>query len=102
MESINQVFTDYKVRVRLIENTDLTKLKNIQAGMELSWQTLLELRMLIQSQNAFPTPKNEIHFFKNIKPFVLGRLKFFGELQNFELKWPKSNVKDQKKYIESS
>ena len=102
MKSIDQVLTDYKLRVQLIENTDLSKLKNIKAGIELSRQTLLELRTLTQLENSFPIQEDEIHFFKKTKPFVLGRLKFFGELQKFELKWPKSNVKDQKKYIESS
>ncbi|MGV8815909.1 MAG: RteC domain-containing protein [Gelidibacter sp.] len=102
MKSINQVLTDYKHSLQLIEKTDLTKIKNIKAGIELSRDTILKLRALIQSPNSFAIEEDEIHFFKNIKPFVLGRLKFFGELQKFELKWPKSNVKDQKKYIETS
>src|SRR5690606_27415418 len=102
MKSINQVLTDYKHSLQLIEKADLTKIKNIKAGIELSRNTILKLRELIQSPNSFAIEEDEIYFFKNIKPFVLGRLKFFGELQKFELKWPKSNVKDQKKYIETS
>ncbi|MGV8816017.1 MAG: RteC domain-containing protein [Gelidibacter sp.] len=77
-------------------------MKNIKVGIDLSMQTMKELRKLTQLQNSFPTQEDEIHFFKNIKPFVLGRLKFFGELQKFELKWPKADVKSQKKYIRSS
>ena len=102
MTSIHQVLTAYKLRVQRIENTDLSKLKNIKAGIELSREILLVLRKLTQSPISFPSQKEEIDFFKNTKPFVLGRLKFFGELQKFELTRPKSNIKDQKKHIESS
>ena len=102
MESINLVLKEYKFHVQTIENSDLTKIRNLKEGMHLSDQAIWSLRTLVREYNGFETQKDEIHFFKNIKPFILGRLQFFGELQKFELKWPKADVKTQKKYIRAA
>lgn len=102
MESINQVLKDYKLRLQYIENTDLTKIKNLQNGINISQQTLLELRSIIRTHDGFKNEDDEIRFFKHIKPFVFGRLRFFGELQRFVLKYPKADVRNQKKYIRSA
>ncbi|RXJ43718.1 RteC domain-containing protein, partial [Gelidibacter gilvus] len=102
MESINLVLKEYKLQVRIIENSDLTKIRNLKEGINLSGQTILDFRLIIRAGNGFSAQEDEIHFFKNIKPFILGRLQFFGELQKFELKWPKADVKTQKKYIRAA
>lgn len=99
MESINQVLKDYKLQVQCIESTDLSKLKNINAGIQLSVKAMFDLRLLVRSNNYFANKEDEIQFFKYTKPFISGRLKFFGGLHKFALKCPKVDVRNQKKYI---
>lgn len=102
MEAINQVLNDYRTSLQSIENSDLTKVSNLKKGIDLSAQTIFQLRLMSRASNCFQTQEDEICFFKYIKPFVSGRLKFYGELQKFQLKWPKADVKNQKKYIRAA
>jgi len=59
---------------------------------------LIDLRKLVL-QNGFLAQQQEITFFKQTKPTILGQLIFFSHLHDFELKKQIMGNKDFKRYI---
>jgi hypothetical protein len=59
---------------------------------------LLELREYVNRSN-FKNRKEEIHFFKVIKPFVLGEYLYYSKLWEVLTRQPVTSVKRRKKYL---
>jgi len=99
MESINKITQNYQDKILQIDYLNQTNLENLKTGINISRETLVELRKLIRKKSYFSNQEDEIIFFKQIKPFIFGRLKYFIELHNFQLEWPKADIRKQKKYL---
>lgn len=52
-------------------------------------------------KNQFTNVKDEIHFFKEIKPAIYSKLIFFVKVFNIESKRPNGSLKSQKKHLQS-
>ncbi len=52
-------------------------------------------------KNDFQSEQEEIHFFKKIKPLVLGKMLFYQKLIDIEMLCFKSNLKQQVKYYKT-
>lgn len=98
MKIIDKIFVRYKDEIAIIENSNLTKSKNLEKGIQLSWEYLYQFRELIRNQD-FETKKEEIKFFKVQKPFVEGRLQFFKRTLKFIVSFPNSNAALKRKLI---
>ncbi|WP_417200302.1 RteC domain-containing protein [Bizionia sp.] len=99
MESINKITKTYQEEILQIDYLNITDLENLKTGINISKKILLDLRKLIGKKSYFINQEDEILFFKHTKPFIFGRLKYFIELHNFHLEWPKADVKKQKKHV---
>ncbi|EGV43641.1 hypothetical protein BZARG_2762 [Bizionia argentinensis JUB59] len=99
MESINKITKNYHEEIQQIDDLNISDLNYLKAGVNISKRTLLELCDLIHINTYFICPEDEIIFFKHIKPSILGRLKYFVELHNFQLEWPKVDIRKQKKHL---
>ncbi|TGV03353.1 RteC domain-containing protein [Flavivirga rizhaonensis] len=58
--------------------------------------SLLRKKMM---EKGFDSPKEEIRFFRNIKPIPLSQLIYHTEIHNFELSFPENCIEVQRKYI---
>lgn len=52
-------------------------------------------------KNSFKTKQEEIYFFKEIKPQILGKILFYQNLIDIEILYSKTNVKQQIKYYKT-
>ena len=65
--------------------------------VEFLQRSLEDLRTYIVN-HPFSSKEEEIHFFKHIKPEVLGRLLYFTEIYNTEMRKPHGSIEVLKKY----
>ena len=65
--------------------------------VEFLQKSLEDLRTIVM-EHPFVSKDDEIHFFKYIKPEVLGRLLYFTEVYNVEMRKPNGSIDSVKKY----
>ena len=95
---IKNVITTYKENILIIEKSDLSVVVNSSKGIQISRDCLQQLRLIVRD-NQFNSIQEEIDFFKEQKPFVYGRLKFFVKIHKSVLERPKTSIERQRKYI---
>ena len=69
-----------------------------EAGITQAERYLKRLRKEVVKK-GFHTPKEEIHFFKHVKPRFFSKLIYYAKLFNIESKRPRGSVKSQIKYL---
>ncbi len=73
--------------------------KQCNLAIELSRNLLTDFKEMVR-KHGFKDEKEEIHFFKKIKTVPLENIVYHFELRTFEIKFPKTGIGLQKKYIE--
>jgi len=96
---IDKILKDFDKEIENLEKDIEDVLFKAEKGIKLSKQALIGLRILI-IENGFKNAKNEIQFFKNIKPQIYSRLIYYVILFNIESKRPRGSSKPQKKYLD--
>ncbi|HLV38541.1 RteC domain-containing protein [Xanthomarina sp.] len=99
MIKIDKILKDFDKEIENLEKDIEDVLFKAEKGIKLSKQALIGLRILI-IENGFKNAKNEIQFFKNIKPQIYSRLIYYVILFNIESKRPRGSSKPQKKYLD--
>lgn len=99
-ERIRKILAVFKDKISLIDNSNLHEFANVEKGIQISRACVQELRMVLRS-GEFATKETEIEFFKNQKPFVYSRIKFYSKLYNFLLERPAGSSKRQRDFIDS-
>lgn len=97
---IEKILNDYKSNLEQVENGNLDMFHIVEMGIKISRKTIQELRIVIRA-GTFENKENEIEFFKNQKPFIYGRLKFYAKLYKFLLQRPRGLDKSKRLYIDS-
>lgn len=96
---INIILDQYKIDIGPVESADLNEFSNVELGINISRNCLQKLRIAIRT-NEFESQEEEIDFFKNIKPYVYSRLKFYAKLYNFLIERPTGSIKSQRNFID--
>lgn len=99
-KKINNILSNYRIENSEIAKMNLDNLSNIGKGIHISRKYLQELRVVLRSGD-FKDKLNEVKFFKEQKPYIHGRLKFYVKLYNFFTHRPLGSVKSQHFYIDS-
>lgn len=99
-KKINNILSNYRIENSEIAKMNLDNLSNIGKGIHISRKYLQELRVVLRSGD-FKDKLNEVRFFKEQKPYIHGRLKFYVKLYNFFTHRPLGSVKSQHFYIDS-
>lgn len=81
-KKINNILSNYRIENSEIAKMNLDNLSNIGKGIHISRKYLQELRVVLRSGD-FKDKLNEVKFFKEQKPYIHGRLKFYVKLYNF-------------------
>ena len=98
MRQITQIIQKYKKEVEQIEQSNLRNLTVLNDGLNLSIDTLNQLRKELRAKERFIKQRDEIHFFKVDKPFINGRIKFFSKVRRFIFEKPNASVLKQIDY----
>lgn len=84
-----------------LNNLDLEKQSTIESaeeGIKITKKAIDKIRNHVIA-NGFKTKKDEISFFKNVKPKIYSKLIYFVKLINIESHRPRSSNKNQIKYL---
>lgn len=101
MKKIDRIIADYSAKLNKIEKSNLNESNKIIESVKLSVLCLDELRLLLKNGD-FTSIESEINFFKYQKPYVYGRAKYFSQLQKFQTDKPKSNIREQRNFINTA
>ncbi|MHB1148605.1 MAG: RteC domain-containing protein, partial [Lutibacter sp.] len=101
MKKIDTIISDYSTKLSKIEKSNIIESNKIHESVKLSILCLEELRLLLK-KNDFTSIESEINFFKYQKPYVYGRAIYFSQLQKFQTDKPKSNIREQRNFIEAA
>lgn len=94
-----RILDDYRKEIKPVEESSLNDFSTVEKGISISRQYLQKLRICVR-ENEFNSPQEEIIFFKNHKPYVYSRLKFYSKLYNFLINRPAGTIKSQQIFID--
>lgn len=97
-DKITKSINKFKNQIDLIKESDLSDIQNVAKGIQVSRECLHRLRLILRNKE-FNSKQDEIDFFKEHKPFVYARLKFFVKIHKYIVEKPKGTIKKQRKYI---
>ena len=98
MKKIALIIDKFDAAITEIEKTNSTQLIQLNQKIKRTKDCLNELRQEVK-MNGFISTKKEIHFFKNQKPYIKGRLKFYVSLNSYLLKKPTGSKSKQRKFV---
>ena len=101
MKKINVIIEKYGYEITKTENSNLEELPKLNKCIALSQECLNTLRLYLRV-NEFSSQKEEITFFKCLKPKIYGRLKYFAYKQNFLAECPDRNIQGQRVFIKKA
>lgn len=95
-----ELLTEFKDQLDELENGNGDILFKAESGIAQVEKYLKKLQLQI-SKNSFPSQKDEIYFFKHIKPQFFSKLIYYGRLFNIESKRPRGSNAAQIKYLKT-
>mgnify|MGYP001794899196 FL=1 len=98
-EKINSILNSFKQEILIVDSLDFVDFNILEEGIRISRSLLQKLRFLLR-EDKFETEEQEIKFFKQQKPYIYGRLKFYAKLYNFNLNRPVGTIKSQRNFID--
>ncbi|WP_456437253.1 RteC domain-containing protein, partial [Psychroserpens sp.] len=99
-DSYTRIIQTYKEQIKSVEESDLEEFFNVENGINISRIFLQKLRNEVR-QSGFKNLETEIHFFKELKPYVNGRLVFYLKLYQYLIERPAGSISKQRKFIDS-
>ncbi len=98
MDKINTLIDEYKIELIKYHQGNLNDITNLRDLIHLSCDYLQLLRVSVR-QRGFNSESDEILFFKSLKPFVNGHLKYFSHVHSYLINRPKVSTSKQRKHI---
>ncbi|MEE9361640.1 MAG: RteC domain-containing protein [Cellulophaga sp.] len=92
------LISEFEINLENVESCNNDILCKAEAGMTQAKRYLKRLRKQVILK-GFPSSKEEIHFFKHIKPRIFSKLIYYVKLYTIETKRPRSSSKFQIKYL---
>lgn len=97
MESLNlfieNIYKDLNVSLSNIERKTINKIQTSQEIVAAYYESLLALKSFV-SQYTFKSEQEEIHFFKQVKPSLLGELLYHNKIIEIEINIPPGTDED--------
>lgn len=97
---IKLLIQEYISKINALEKSNLNSFSEVENGIKISRKYLQELRIVVRDNN-FENKQDEIKFFKEQKPFIYARLKFYAKLYDFLLTKPEGSIQQQREYIDN-
>jgi hypothetical protein len=99
MKYIAPIIKNYKKQIKQFEKSNLLSPKELNAGLNLSRDALNQLRRRLKAADCFISQEEEIKFFKVVKPFINGHIKFFSKVRRFISERPTASISMQIDYV---
>lgn len=100
IKKINEILSKYKHEIAEISECSMYNFSNIEKGIQISRKYLQELRIVLRN-DEFKKKSDEIKFFKEQKPYIYSKLKFYTKLYIFLTHKPLGSTKSQREYIDN-
>ncbi len=97
---IKKIIEAYKEEIQVIDESNLMEFSDVERGIQISRKYLQKLRVILRN-NEFKDKKHEILFFKEQKPIIYGKLKFYAKLYKYLIQKPRGTNKSKKAYIDA-
>lgn len=81
-----------------VKKLNISKLSKVEKSIKIAKDCLFQLRLEMRNMK-YISRRDEIHFFKKLKPKIHGRLFFYLELNNFLINCPETGISEQRIYI---
>ena len=98
MPKIASIIEQFDVSINEIDKLNLDQLNSSNQKIKTTQKFLVLLRKEV-IKNGFSSTQEEIDFFKNQKPYIKGRLKFYLALNDYYLNKPTGEKSKIRKYI---
>ncbi|UMB55332.1 RteC domain-containing protein [Lutibacter sp. A64] len=98
MSKIVKIIEQFDASINEIDKSNLNLLNSLNLKIKINQNCLVVLRKEVK-QKGFSSQKSEITFFKNQKPYIKGRLKFYLALNDYYLGKPAGEKSKIRKYI---
>lgn len=92
------LISEFETKLESLESNFDDILYKAEHGITYTEKCIKRLRETIV-QEGFPSTKDEIHFFKHVKPQIFSKLIYYVKLYKIESKRPRSSSKFQVKYL---
>ncbi|MFL1012588.1 RteC domain-containing protein [Flavisericum labens] len=92
------LISEFEAKLEALEARHIDILHKAETGIQHTERCIKRLRSEIVA-NGFPGKRDEIHFFKHVKPQIFSKLIYYGKLYGIESKRPRSSSKFQVKYL---
>ncbi|WP_452228959.1 RteC domain-containing protein [Lacinutrix sp. MEBiC02404] len=99
MKYIAPIIKNYKKQITQFEKSNLRNQKELNEGLNLSRDTLTQLRRRLKAPDCLISQDEEIQFFKVDKPFINGHIKFFSKVRRFISERPTASISMQMDYL---
>ncbi len=98
MKKIATIIDNFDLAIIDVKKSDLPKLTKVAKNIKIARDCLFQLRLELRKMDSIST-RDEIHFFKNQKPYIRGKLNFYLELNDFLINYPETGISKQRIYI---
>lgn len=98
MKKIEKIVKELDYNLDFLEKETEGVLEKAEESIRVTRRVLGQIRILFLKEKLIPK-KEEILFFKNIKPYVFSKLIYYVKLFSIESKRPRSSNKSQVKYF---
>lgn len=100
MEKIYHCLNEYENQIKTNNNSGIEPQEILKINILQTKNLIFELRKIIRKKK-FDKQQDEIHFFKNIKPQVCGKLKYYKLRLEYLVEMPFVSLKKQKDFIQN-
>ncbi|QLG44713.1 RteC domain-containing protein [Costertonia aggregata] len=97
--SIKNILDEYKNEIEDVGLGNLEDFLVVEKGIQISRRCIQSLRVLLRNKE-FDSPEDEIRFFKEQKPCVYTKIKFYSKLYQFLLRRPQGSLNKQRRFID--
>ncbi len=94
----NKLIKDLDLKLQIIDTDESDNIRKAQESMRCIKNALIQLKFYV-IDNSFKSEKDEIHFFKTIKPEILSKLIYTYKVFNIETHHPMGSYDVQEAYL---
>jgi RteC protein len=85
-------------KLNVVKEKPESMLNRAREAIDVCRETMQILKKMI-TDCPFVSPEEEIQFFKDIKPFFLSELIYYGKMYKLHARWPVGDVEIRKRYL---
>lgn len=98
IDALKHFMEQLRIRLQQISDKEYDEISKAEKSVGICSATLLELRNYV-NHSDFKNQQEEICFFKEIKPYALGKYLYYSKLWEILIRQPITSIRRRKKYL---